>query len=148
MKRLTLFFLIMVVSSSLWAGNTGKLTGKITDAQTKEPLPFVNVTINGTMIGGASDIDGNYTILNIPPGKYSVKYQYVGYQTKVVEGVIISIDLTTHINVTLSEQSVQMEQVVVQADRKGLKKDVTSSQALVSSEDIKTALHNDKVSVL
>ncbi len=137
MKKLIIFFLTLVVSSSIWAGNTGKLTGKIVDAKTNEPLPFVNVTIVGTMLGAASDIDGNYTILNIAPGTYSVKFQYVGYQTKVVEGVRISIDLTTHINVKLSEESVAMQEVVVQADRKGLQKDVTSSQALVSSDDIK-----------
>ncbi len=136
-KFLLIFTFSFLISSILFAGNTGKLTGKITDAKTGEGLPFVNVTVVGTMLGAASDMDGNYTILNIPPGTYKVKFQYVGYQTKIVEGVKINIDLTTRLDVKLSEESVNIGEVVVQAERKGLQKDVTSSQALVSSDEIK-----------
>ncbi len=137
MNKFTIVLLAFFVSTSfILAGSTGKLTGKVIDEKTKEPLPFVNITIEGTMLGAASDIDGNFVILNISPGKYKVKFQYVGFQSKLVEGVSISIDLTTRLDIALSEESVELGEVVVQADRKGLQKDVTSSQALVSSDDI------------
>ena len=122
--RKTLLILILFITSStlLLAGTTGKLTGKVIDAKTKEALPFVNVVILGTNLGAATDIDGNYTILNIPPGKYDVKVQYIGYQAVIVEGISISIDLTTRQDFTLSESSVELEAVVVEGRKDVLKK--------------------------
>ena len=72
MKRSFIIFIISLFPLIfLNAGTTGKLTGLITDEGTCEPLPFVNITIEGTTIGAATDIDGKYVILNITPGKYS-----------------------------------------------------------------------------
>ena len=117
MKKILLFYLI--VSSCLltftFAGTTGKLTGKVTDKSTGEPLPFVNIILVGTNLGAATDIDGNYVILNIPPGNYNVKAQYIGYQPVLVENVSVSIDLTTTLDFTLSESAVELEEVVVQS---------------------------------
>ncbi len=138
MKR----FLLYAISLSLFsyqivfAGSTGKLTGKVTDKATGELLPFVNITIEGTNLGAATDIDGNYVILNIPPGKYNIKAQYIGYQPVLVENVSVSIDLTTTVDFELSESAVELEEVVVQGTQDILRKDVTSSQSLVSSEQI------------
>ncbi len=120
---------------SLNAGTTGKLAGTVTDATTGDPLPFVNITIEGTQLGAATDIDGNYVILNIPPGTYSVRFQYIGYQPVVVEGVSISIDLTTTQDVEMQEASVELGEVVVQG-KETLQKDVTASQSLVSADEI------------
>jgi len=102
-KSILILLLFFTSSTLLLAGTTGKLTGKITDAKTDEPLAFVNVILLGTTLGAATDIDGNYTILNIPPGKYSVKAQYIGYRSLIVENVSISIDLTTQQDFVLAE---------------------------------------------
>ncbi len=69
---------LVLVASSVFAGTTGKIAGRITDANTGEALPFVNVIIMGTNLGAASDIDGYYSILNIPPGVYVVKASAIG----------------------------------------------------------------------
>ncbi|MCF8241996.1 MAG: TonB-dependent receptor [Melioribacteraceae bacterium] len=137
MKRILHLFSIVVilVPILLNAGTTGKLTGTVTDAATGEALPFVNITIEGTNLGAATDLDGNYVILNIPPGKYNVKYQYIGYQAVVVEGVQISIDLTTTQDIELSSASVELGEIVVEG-KETLRKDVTASQSLISAEDI------------
>ncbi|MDZ7625174.1 MAG: carboxypeptidase-like regulatory domain-containing protein [Ignavibacteriaceae bacterium] len=86
MKKFLLFyFTIFCCSLSFtFAGTTGKIAGKVTDSKTGEALPFVNILIEGTNLGAATDIDGNYVILNIPPGKYNVKAQYIGYQAVLV----------------------------------------------------------------
>ncbi len=137
MKKVLLSLLIsLMIPVSMWSGTTGKLTGTITDGETGEPLPFVNVILLGTNIGGATDLDGKYVILNIPPGKYTVKVQAVGFTTKVVENVSISIDLTTKLDAVLTIEDVELGEVVVQAEAGGIQKDVTSSQSLVSSETI------------
>ncbi|MGK9475580.1 TonB-dependent receptor [Melioribacter sp. OK-6-Me] len=138
MKKVLSIVIVMIISivQVVQGGTTGKLVGKVTDKKTGEPLPLVNIILEGTTIGGATDIDGNYIILNIPPGKYTVKYQFVGYQTVIVNDVKISIDLTTVQNVEMEESAVTLGDIVVSADVYGIQKDITSSQAKVTSEEI------------
>ncbi|MGE5680500.1 MAG: carboxypeptidase-like regulatory domain-containing protein, partial [Bacillota bacterium] len=112
--RKTLLLLLILASAFttyLWAGTTGKLTGKVTDKKSKEPLAFVTVVVEGTKFGATTDINGDYVILNIPPGKYNVRAQYIGYAASVIEGVAISVDLTTTKNFELSESSVELSTV-------------------------------------
>lgn len=137
-KFFTVFFVSLTLLTELvFAGTTGKLTGKVTDKKTGEPLPFVNITLEGTTIGAATDLDGKYVILNIPPGKYNVKFQYIGYQTVIVQNVQISIDLTTVQDGSLEETAVELATITVQGGVETIQKDVTSSQARVTSDEIK-----------
>ncbi|MCX7875103.1 MAG: TonB-dependent receptor [Melioribacteraceae bacterium] len=136
-KIITKLILLITIPTFVFAGTTGKLTGKVIDKKTGEPLPFVNVVIEGTSLGAATDLDGKYTILNIPPGKYSVKFQYVGYQSVVIQNVQISIDLTTTQDVVMEETAVEMQAIVVEGKADKIQKDITSSQARVTSEEIK-----------
>ncbi len=133
---LSTFVILLLPVNFIIGGTTGKINGKVSDKRTGEALPFVNIIIEGTNFGAATDIDGNYVILNIPPGKYNVKAQYIGYQPVVVENISVSIDLTTTVNFELSESAVELEEVVVQGKQELIKKDVTSSQSLVSSDQI------------
>lgn len=138
MKKFLLFVLVILLSpiSPTNAGTTGKITGKVTDRKTGEPLPFVNIIVEGTNFGAATDIDGNYVILNIPPGRYNLKAQFIGYQAVVVQNISVSIDLTTTVDFELSESAVELQEVVVQGKQDLIKKDVTSSQSLISSDQI------------
>lgn len=136
MRKLLYTLWIIILSNYAWSGTTGKLAGVVTDAKTKESLIGVNVFLEGTVYGAATDFEGNYVILNIPPGKYRVRVSSIGYQQVVMENVAISIDLTTTRNVELSESQVELGEVVVEAKTEALKKDVTSSQATVSFEQI------------
>jgi len=133
---LFIFIILLLPLNLILAGTTGKINGKVSDKKTGEPLPFVNIIIEGTNFGAATDIEGNYVILNIPPGKYNVKAQYIGYQPVRVENVSVSIDLTTTIDFQLAESAVELEEVVVQGRQELIKKDVTSSQSLISSDQI------------
>jgi len=134
MKKILLIY--FTILNFTFAGTTGKINGKVTDNLTGEPLPFVNIILEGTNFGAATDIDGNYVILNIPPGKYNLKAQYIGYQTVVVENISVSIDLTTTVDFKLNESAVELEEIVVQGVQGLIKKDVTSSQSLISSDQI------------
>lgn len=138
MKKITVFLLLAAfIPTSIFAGTTGKLVGKVTDKKTGEALPFVNVVLEGTSIGAQTDLDGKYIILNIPPGKYNVRYQYVGYQSMVVQDIQISIDLTTVQDASLVDTAVEMQAIVVQGNVQRIQKDITSSQARVTTEQIK-----------
>lgn len=134
-----LFFTIIIFSSlspnNLY-GQTGKLSGRITDSKTGEGLPFVNVIIENSTFGAATDIDGYYAILNLRPDIYSVKVSAIGYQSQTVENVKVSIDLTTKIDLSLSEASLELgEEVIVVATRPMVTKDLTASTAIVGADD-------------
>ena len=68
------------LSNSLFAGQTGKLSGKVTDSETGEDIIGANIIIEGTFLGAAADIDGYYYINNIPPGEYIVFASAVGLE--------------------------------------------------------------------
>ena len=136
MKTLLYSLAILLSVNFLLAGTTGKLTGKVADSKTNEGLIGANIILEGTTIGAATDFDGNFVILNIPPGKYNVRVSAIGYQQVVMENVPISIDLTTTRNFSLVESQVELGEVVIEAKSEGLKKDITSSQATVSFEQI------------
>jgi len=133
-----LTFLILFTYQSF--SQTGKISGSVTDAITGEALPFVNIIVEGTNFGAASDIEGNYSIIGIPPGNYSVRASAIGYNTVTVTDVQVSIDLTTNIDFRLSETSVELgEEVVIVATKPLVTKDLTSSTSIIGSDEI-TAL--------
>ena len=138
MKRLCFVALFVVVlCGHLFAQTTGKIAGQITDEATGDPLPGVNVVIDGTQMGAATDLDGRYFILNVPPGTYTVKYMMMGYTNKIVQDVRVNVNRTTTMNITLQETTLEVgEEIIVTADRVTVKKDQTSSIRNVSAEDM------------
>lgn len=138
------FFYIMPIQ----AGTTGKIAGKITDKDTGEPLIGANVMIEGFSWGAATDADGEFYILNIPPGKYTVKAIYIGYTTQINNTVRVQVDLTTRVNFMLKSSVVEMsEEVVVTAERI-IQKDLTSSEVSIQSDQIEILPVRDVNSLL
>ena len=106
MKNLVTNFILaalLIISSPLYAQTgVGKLSGKIIDAQTREPLIGANVVVVNTNLGAASNVNGEYFILNIPPGTYEIRVSFVGYSPKLVTDVRIVAGITFELNVELS----------------------------------------------
>ncbi len=119
------------------AGTTGKLAGRVTAGDSREPLVGANILIEGTFLGAAADADGYYFIANIPPGSYRVSVSMVGYHKKTFTDVIIKIDLTTRLDVELTPALLEVQEIVVQAERPMIQKDLTSTSVTVSAEDMK-----------
>ncbi|MDX2128170.1 MAG: TonB-dependent receptor [Chloroherpetonaceae bacterium] len=117
-------------------GTTGKLTGSVIDVNTKEPLIGANIKIDGTRYGGTTDANGNYTILNIPPGTYTIKASYLGYQPKTVTNIRIKADYTERLDFVLNTDEIRSDEIVIRAERPIVVKDQTYSAAVVSSEEI------------
>jgi outer membrane receptor for ferrienterochelin and colicin len=108
-KLLVFIALVVVATAAVFAQSSGTLKGKLTDKATKEAIPFASVVIEsgGKQYGGVNtDIDGNYTIKPIPPGKYDVKAVYVGYKPLQITDVIINNDKITFLDIEM-DQSVQ-----------------------------------------
>lgn len=131
-----IFFILLFSATMLYGGITGKLAGTIKDAQTGEPLAGATVQLEGTNLGTATGISGEYVILNIPPGKYSVKVSYIGYETKVFNDVVIIVDQTTRLDIELSSASMQVNEIVITAEAPLVQKDVTSSISVINRDEI------------
>lgn len=139
MKLIHSLLLMCFLSITSVAGyaQSGKITGRILDSETGEPLFGATVGIQGTTTGAITDFDGQYLILNVAPGSYILEARYIGYATVVVQDVIVRTDLTTTQDFKLQPETFEGEEIVVVAERQAVIKDITSSEARVSSEEIK-----------
>ena len=131
------FFQLFILSSFIFSQSSGKLTGKISDASTGEPVAFANVILEGTNYGSASDADGDYLIVNVPPGTYNIIVSYIGYIKIITQNVIVHTDLTTTLDFVLTPTSISLEQeIVIIAKTPLIKKDLTSTESRVTAEEI------------
>jgi len=134
MKKI--FLIVALISTFLLGGTTGKLSGVIKDADTGEPLVGANILIEGTSFGAATNLKGEYVILNIPPGRYNVRISFIGYETVLMQNVVIIVDQTTNLSVDLKPQTLQVGEVIVTAKTPLIQKDLTSSISVISRDEI------------
>jgi len=134
-KKLCLVLLLIPVIA--FAQSSGKIAGVIVDKSTGEPLPGVNVILEGTTLGSSTDIDGYYVILNIPVSTYSIRANYIGYKDVLVEGIRVSASITTELNFDMEPTTLELEEaIVITAERPLVEKNVTQSISLVTSQEI------------
>jgi hypothetical protein len=120
------------------AGTTGKIQGTVKDKKTGEALIGVNVVLKGTHQGAATDWEGYYFITNIPPGKYTLVFSMIGYRTTEVHNVKVWIDRTTDVYVQLEETAIELEAIIVQAERPLVEAQVTNKSISIGSDEIET----------
>jgi len=135
-RNLILIIMLLVFAATVYSGQTGKIAGRVVEAEKKEPLPGTNVFLEGTALGTITDVKGNYFIINIPPGKYTIVFRSMGYKTKKMEGVNVNVDVTTQLSTELTSTVIEGEEVIVRAERPMVQKDLTSTSARVSSDEI------------
>jgi len=136
-KQILMLFICMLCMSSLvMAGVTGKISGKVSDAETSTPLPGANILIEGTNLGAATDAEGEYFIINIPPGTYTVKATMMGYKTVNQTEITVSIDRSITVNFILEPTVIEGEVVTIVAEREAVQKDVSSSKFTVTQQQI------------
>jgi len=124
-------------SNLTYSQSTGKIMGKVTDATLGEGIPFANIMIEGTTTGAASDLDGNYVILNVPPGKYNVTASYIGYKKITIKAVSVNVGFTTTLNIKLTPGEVTLDAVIVQGERNPLiRQDLTNPTVAITSESV------------
>jgi len=136
--QVKLLIILLTLNITLFSGNTGKITGMITDQGAGSPLAGANIIIEGTSMGAAADADGNYVIVNVAPGTYELKAMMIGYTPVIVKDVNVTMNLTTTINVEMSTEALGMEAVVIVAKRPVVVKDVAHSELTVDAKNIET----------
>lgn len=112
----------------------GTIAGTVTDAETGEALPGVNVVVVGTQQGAATDAQGRYQIPALEPGTYSVRATFVGYQESVREGVEVQADETSVVDFGLVSSAELLEGVVVTGYGEQRRQDITGSVSVVDAE--------------
>ena len=136
MQLIRFITILYIFQALLMGGVTGKVSGRVIDSNTNEALIGANVMLVGTSLGAATDEDGYYHILNVPPGFYDLRSNMIGYAEKTITGVRVEIDLTAVIDLDLSIEAIEGEMITVAANQKLVKVDVASSQKSISSEKI------------
>lgn len=135
-KYLITLVLLLTFPLIVFAGVTGKVAGNVIDQTTGEPLIGCNVWIEGTDLGAATDWEGNYYILNVPPGVYTLRASMIGYSAVRMTNIEVSIDLTTTADFSLPTEAIKGEEIVVVAERALITKDLTASTSIVNSSDM------------
>ncbi|HAC15798.1 MAG TPA: hypothetical protein DCE78_07620, partial [Bacteroidetes bacterium] len=134
-KLIVLFLLIVLGSKELWAQNGGRIVGKVTDSS-GETLPGVQIVLDGTTRGTITEIDGFYSIINVPAETYTLVFRYIGFSTVRIENVEVITGRTTTIDLVMQDEAVVGEEIIVTAERPIVQKDRTTTTAFVSREQI------------
>ena len=140
LKKIFIFSCIVFVQTLLLkniiAGTTGKIAGRVLDAQSGEPLIGTNIILQGTNRGTATDLEGKFYLLNVPPGKWTIMVSMIGYEKEIIQNLRVSSDYTTTVNVKLKQTVLNGKTVVVTAKRPLIQKDLTSSAAAIPESRI------------
>lgn len=136
-KRLLTSIIIAITPLFIFAqGGGGKLRGVVTDSETGDPLLGANVVIEGTTLGASTDLSGTYIVLAVSPGIYTVRVDYIGYQTKAVSNIRVSANITTTEDFQLTSTAIELEAIEIVAERPLIQRNTTNTVRITTQEDI------------
>jgi len=148
MKRFLLFLTIILTLNNPFDlySQTGsaKIKGKVTDSITGVTLPGATVVLDGTSLGAATNLEGEYIISNIKPGTYTIKVTYIGYKNIVISNVQLSAGQTFELNGNMSPEGILTEGVVVTAQAKGQRSAINQMR---TSNAIINVVSSDKIRI-
>lgn len=141
MKRL--FFLVVILCSfvSLHAQNlgpVGTITGTVKDKATQEPLPSVSITLDGEEVGTVTDVDGNFTIENVPPKTYNLIIQSIDYRKTTIYNVVVTTGNSEIVEIELEKNSINLNTVVIRSNPFDKPVETPLSLQTLSAQEIKS----------
>ena len=98
-----LAFLLLLLAAAPASAQTGTIAGQVTEADGVTAIIGASVRVDSTTLRAATDIDGNYRIIGVPVGSYTVTVSYSGYPTQKIQGVDINAGETRQLSFTLSD---------------------------------------------
>lgn len=137
MLRKLLWILSIIVLLPVFAyAQDGKIRGTVKDKESGEALIGANILIEGTALGAATDVNGEYIILSVPPGTYTLKASFVGYAMVTISNIRVSSNQTTTQDFDLISSAVQVTGVEIIAERPLVQRNTTNTVRLTTQEDI------------
>lgn len=127
MKKIICFTIAAIIWTGCLFAQSGSIRGVVKDARTGETIIGANVRLEGTQIGMATGLDGDFELTRIEPGKYNVVVSFISYNTTRFEEVQVVAEKATILDVALSENMDELGEVIVLASR-----ETGSSIAMVS----------------
>ena len=109
------FLLVIMFISKLLAAQTGKISGRIFDARSNEPIPFANIIVEGSDIGTTSNLDGNFIFTGIQPGFIRLLASAVGFEKKLTEDIQVTSAKTIYLDIAMQPENIELKEVVVKA---------------------------------
>ena len=119
---LILFFLVLLIGELSFSQsiasevNSSRLTGSVIDQTSQAPIPNVNIYFEATLIGTASDENGNFSIENAPAGQEILLVNHIGYLEKRIQLKLVAGE-TRHLNILLMPKALKLGEVVFTASR-------------------------------
>jgi hypothetical protein len=114
----TLLALTCLLASDAEPDGIGTIAGRIADARTDKPLVGASIVVDGTELGSASDVQGRYSVINVPPGEYTLTGSYRGY-TRGQARVVVAARCIAHVDLRLRSDSYTGDSII--ATLSGLK---------------------------
>jgi len=137
-RKLFLLAVLFILVPALIFAQNGKLRGLVTDQETEEPLIGANVQIEGTTLGASTDMKGEYVVLAIPSGVYSIRVTYIGFQTEVIQNIRINSAQTTTLDFLMGTEAIRGQEVVIVAERPLIQRNTTNTVRMTTEEDIQS----------
>lgn len=127
---------LLFIGMFLFASEFGRISGRVVDAETSEPLIGADVIVEGTELGAATDANGEFTVLYVPAGTYRVVASYISYNPFTYSNVVVNSDQTTQLNFRLPPTVIQVTGVEVRAERPLIVRTETSTGRAVTSQEM------------
>jgi len=126
----------LLIISFLYAGETGRIIGRVVDAQTQEPLSGVNVIVEETELGAATEDDGRYIITNVQSSRVNVTASYIGFEPVTIKGVLVVLDQVVTADFKLRPTTIMIDKpVIVLAEREMVIRTAVATTRTASSEE-------------
>ena len=127
--------LLTLVACSFTFSQSARISGKVIDQQTGEPLIGANILIVGTSLGAASNINGEYLITNVSAGEYSVRASYIGYQDVTVSNLRVTTGLTRKLDFELQSSGILTGEVVIVSERPLIERSSTNAKRIIGPDE-------------
>jgi outer membrane receptor protein involved in Fe transport len=127
-----------LIALSVLSSISGKIQGTVTDEQTGDPIAYVDVILTGTERGAATDERGNFYLLDVSAGTYTVEVSCLGYGTKIIKDVRVEIDQTARLYISLKQTPIEIAPVTVTSELPPVQKDMIGTTYIVRREELTT----------
>lgn len=136
-RLLQFFFLLLLFPLTLLAQQKGTVRGFIYDKQNGEPVLFTPVFLKGTQLGSLTDVNGFYSISDVPVGNYELMVSTIGFDTLVVPVTILANQVVSK-QLYVTKTTVNLKAVEVSAEREAQKSEVRTSVTKITPKEIRS----------